>query len=134
MTRELEHVNAGTPFGAWMRRRLKDSKEGLSVSDIDTTVYAMWEYNDKVLYLLEEKAFGDTVHNGQSRLFGVLSSILSHGCKAMGVTWNGLHIVRMQNSGPENSEWLELDGRRVTQQELAEKLNALTQRRNGNSS
>lgn len=134
MTRSLEHVNAGTPFGSWMRQNLKDSKLGLSISDIDTTVYVMWDYKNKVLYLLEEKAYGDTIHAGQSFLFGVLSPVLSHGCKAMGITFNGLHVLRMQNRSPDDSEWIQLDGCKVTATELANRLNALTinNKSNGN--
>ena len=132
MTRALEHMNAGTPFGKWMRESLKDSKFGLNISDIDTTVYVMWDYVNKVLYLLEEKANGDTIHAGQGFLLGTLNSILAHGCKSMGITYNGIHVIRMEKYRPDESEWLTLDGMAITEQELVENLNALTQKRNGN--
>ena len=123
MTRQLEHVNAGTPFGKWFRANLRDSKTGLSIIDIDTIVYYFHEYKQKSIMLIEEKANGDVLHTSQRLSFPILSTIISIGCKAMGVRWLGFHTIRMDGTTPDNSQWTELDGRRITKEQLVKFLN-----------
>lgn len=123
MTREIEIVNAGTPFGRWMRQFLMDSHQGLSITDIDTIVYVLNEYKKNIIMLIEEKASGDTVHNGQGLTLGVLSTMLSVAARIIGIEFWGLHVLRMQNTTPENSQWIRWDGKQITAETLKKFLN-----------
>lgn len=125
-TRQLEHLNAGTAFGKWIREKLKDSSLGLTVLDLDSVLYAFYDYKAKVLFLVEEKAYGDTIHSGQGRTLPVINNALALGCKAMGITYRGLHVIRMERNRPDNSQWTKLDGRSICEADLINTLNGWT--------
>lgn len=123
MTRQLEHVSAGTPCGLWFRQRLKDSNDGLCIIDIDQIIYLIWDWQLNRLMLLEEKARADTIHSGQGRALGLLTKMLAHGAKPCNIDYWGLHVLRMENTRPDNSKWLTLDGNKIAEDRLIRVLN-----------
>lgn len=122
-TRQLEHINAGTPTGTWIRKKLRDSSTGLVVLDIDSTLYMMYDYKAKHFLLLEEKAYGDTIHTAQGLTLPILNKALAIGLKAMCIDYWGLWILRMQGGMPSTSEWMTINGKPVTEVQLIKLLN-----------
>lgn len=123
MTRQLEHINSGSPCSKWFREKLRDSNTGLDVIDIDTIIYMEYDYKNKYLMLVEEKARGDKLGKAQQLAFPVLNLALKLGCKAMGIKYLGFHTIRMDGTRPDNSKWIMYDGKSVTQQQLVDTLN-----------
>lgn len=123
MTRNLEHQNAGTPTGLWFRRRLKDSQDGLTVIDIDTTIYVFEEYERNLLMLVEEKPRGDKVRYAQRKTMQTIDRLLLAGAKECGYGYWGYHVLALQNTTPENSEWIKWDGYGCTVDGLVRILN-----------
>ena len=123
LTRELEFTNAGTPLGKWYREKLRDSNTGLVIIDIDIIVYLFYDYKKKTLSLVEEKARGDTLHTAQQKTLPELDMVLRAGCRERGIKYLGLHRVRFSGTRPDNSSWIELNGVKILENELIEKLN-----------
>lgn len=123
MTRQLEYSCAGTPLGSWFRNNLKDSKDGLVIFDADITLYLTYEYNKKILMLVEEKAHGDTIHKAQGMTLPVITKMLALGAKPAGIEYWGLHILQMENTTPDNSAWIKWDGKIVTTETVKKYLN-----------
>lgn len=123
MTRKLEYSCAGTDLGKWFRVNLKDSKDGLVILDADIMLYFVYDYKKKILMLVEEKARGDKVHTAQGLTLPIINKCLRLGAKAAGIQYWGLHILSMQNTTPDNSEWLKWDGRKIDRETVRMYLN-----------
>ena len=123
MTRQLEYSCAGTPLGSWFRSSLKDSRDGLVILDADITLYFMYEYNKKILMLVEEKSRGDIVHTAQGMTLPVISKMLSLGAKMAEISFWGLHILSMENTTPDNSAWIRWDGKATTSEVVKKYMN-----------
>ena len=110
MTRQLEYSCAGTDLGKWFRSSLKDSKDGLVILDADLILYFVYEYKIKALMLVEEKSRGYTIHTAQGMTLPIITKALSLGADGAGISFWGLHILRMENTTPDNSQWMTWDG------------------------
>lgn len=123
MTRQLEHANAGTPCGKWFRQKLRDSNTGLNIIDVDTVIYFFHDHKQEAIMLVEEKAFGDTMHVASSLSLPILSKLLMAGCKQHNIKWGGLHVLKMSGDRPDNSDKIMWDGQEVTLEQLEKSLN-----------
>lgn len=118
------------PFRRWMRTRLLDSKRGLSVTDLDAVLF---HYLDGRLCLVEAKSGLADVPFSQQDTLSVLDQLLRLGAgtgepvqTARGrrrVAYEGLHVVRVSGSCPDDSQVILLDGRPVSPEELIATLN-----------
>lgn len=117
-------------FNAWVRLHCRDAQAGLTVSDLDLCAFR-WDTGR--LGLFEVKTRGATVPFAQADLLGVADALLRLGAEtgkpvrtARGerpVQYCGLRIVRLEGVDPDHSAWIELDGKRVTREQLADALN-----------
>ena len=123
MTRQLKLVNAGTSFGKWIREKLKDSKDGLNVINIDTMIYILSDYKKDRLMLIEEKANGDQLTYAQGQTFKLIDKALRIGCKEVGLDYRGIHLVSMNRDRPDTSNVLNFDAYPITEDDLIKKLN-----------
>lgn len=118
------------PFRRWMRTRLLDSKRGLSVTDLDAVLF---NYLNGRLCLVECKSHMANVPFSQRDTLSILDQFLRLGAgtgvavsTARGkrrVTYEGLHMLRVSGSCPDNSQVVLLDGRPVSPEELIQVLN-----------
>lgn len=118
------------PFNAWSRLNLRDAQHGLCLSDIDVCAFR-WDTGR--LGVFEVKARGAQVSFAQADLLSVLDQLLRLGAEtgkpirtARGervIEYHGLHVVRMEGLDPDRSAWIEVDGRRVTREQLVDALN-----------
>lgn len=118
------------PFNAWCRMSLRDAQHGLCLSDLDLCAF---RWDSGRLGLFEVKARGAQVSFAQADLLSVLDALLRLGADtgkpirtARGervIEYHGLHVVRMEGLDPDLSAWIELDGKRVTREELIATLN-----------
>lgn len=113
MTRQLEYSCAGTELGKWFRSSLKDSKDGLVILDADIILYFVYDYKLKALMLVEEKAHGDIVHPAQGMTLPIIAKMLHFGSSSAGISFWGLHVLRMENTTPDNSQWMTWNGKKV---------------------
>lgn len=123
MTRQFKLVNAGTAFGRWIKEKLKDSKDGLNVINIDTMIYVISDYKKDRLMLIEEKANGDQLTYAQSQTFKLIDRALRIGCKEVGLDYRGIHLVSMNRGRPDVSEVLNFDAYPITESDLIKRLN-----------
>lgn len=116
-------------FNAWVRLNLRDAQSGLAVSDLDLVLFR-WDLGR--LALAEVKTRGGTVPFAQADLLHVLDQLLAAGAAAgpvetargrRPIEYHGLHVVRMEGLDPDHSAWVELDGKRVTRDQLVDALN-----------
>lgn len=116
-------------FNSWCRLNLRDAQHGLCLSDLDLCAFR-WDFGR--LALFEVKTRGGTVPFAQADLLHVLDQLLAAGAAAgpvetargrRTIDYRGLHVVRMDGLDPDHSAWLEVDGRRVTRDELIRALN-----------
>ena len=123
MTRQLENSFAGTELGSWFRSSLKDSHDGLVILDADIMLYFVYEYNKKILMLVEEKSRGDIIHAAQGMTLPVISRMLTLGARPANVEFWGLHVLRLECTTPDNSAWLEWDGKKTTAEMVKKYMN-----------
>jgi len=117
MTRGIVDGSKMTEFSKWIRSNCRDSKTGLSLSNID---YVITDYKKKTIMILEEKTRLGEVHFAQQRIMEILDKALR-----LLPDWDykGLHIVKFSNEGPEDSFLIELDGLEVTKEGLKDFIN-----------
>ena len=117
-------------FNAWCRLHLLDAQHGLCLSDLDLCAFR-WDLGR--LGLFEVKTRAGKPSFAQEDLLHTLDGLLRLGAEtgkpvrtARGervIAYDGLHVVRMDGLDPDHSVWVELDGRRVTREELIRALN-----------
>lgn len=99
------------------------------MSDLDLCAF---RWDSGKLGVFEVKARGAQVSFAQADLLHVLDQLLAAGAAAgpvetargrRTIDYRGLHVVRMDGLDPDHSAWLEVDGRRVTRDELIRALN-----------
>ena len=122
-TRELVIKTSGSACGNWFRDNLKDSNNGLSIIDADTILYLFEEYNRHIVMLIEEKANGDIIRNGQGRTIAAVDKMLRCGAKESGIEYWGFKVLQMENTTPDNSKWIRFSGKIITKEQLKKYLN-----------
>jgi len=83
------------------------------------------DYKRRELMLVEEKTRGGRLHYGQQQTFKLLDNIVRWACShpQSKTKYRGFHVVRFAGTTPENSNWIEIDGKRVTRDQVVEFMN-----------
>ena len=113
MTRKRIDAHS-TEFGLWLReQKCIDSNLGFIATNVD---YIWANYKTGDWMLIGEKRFKASVTFSQSQLLNKLD-VLCRGDKQ----YHGLHILRFENTSPEDGE-IRLDGNIITKPQLLEFL------------
>lgn len=107
-------------FSGWMRRKLRDSKLGLSIHDLDGILD---DYERKLVMLIEAKSHWGKVSFSQRSTHALVDKALRLASQALGYQYWGYHVIRLSGNDPEDSEVITVDGRRVTAKQLIDFLN-----------
>jgi len=110
---------SGTNFSNWIRAQPID----MSVQDLDFIIH---DYKKNVIFTLEEKCFGSKSNKAQLDTHYIIYQMLR---KANGmrvktmrgerrVVYRGHHIVSFEKTSPDDSEWINIDGKRYDTQRL----------------
>lgn len=138
MTRSCRNGNHRSPFGAWLRVQadLESRAAGLSIIDID---WCLHQYSSRPdgrnvqnVMFIEEKRFAEPLKNHQSDTLAVIYQLFANPrMKVMSkrvrskmaggfvrVRFFGVHLLSFSGAGPDDSEWIEWDRKRITIDQL----------------
>ena len=138
-----EERRIDTPLSSWIRRhpRLDSSANGaaLSITDLDFVIHKYVVRDDKTgvviskqhLMLVEEKAHGANVSVAQGDTLRVLDQLIRNGPAlplvqalrgSLNIKYHGLHVLRLSNTTPENSDAMWWDDKEISDEMLVELL------------
>jgi hypothetical protein len=121
MVREEITGKRNLDFSGWIRSNLTGI-EGYTVFDID---FVYRDYLRKRLQIVEAKVLKGKLTYMQERVIPEIASIFEAGIAAgkpePGWRWMGYHVVRFENTSPENG-LIEWDGKIITREKLIELL------------
>ena len=112
-----------TPFMLWIRRACRDSRTGLSVTNVDADIEDYRDRRHKRTMLMEEKQFMGLLEHGQAQHFMRLdraSRLLAE--SEHGEHW-GFYLVQFSRTGPLDSRAIILNGVPVTPEQLRRLIN-----------
>lgn len=111
-------------FSEWMREHGRPSKTGCHVEHIELGGFVAFDidwllvdYKRQIMRLLEVKTRGATVRFAQADAFKLLDKYCRAGAPLVGGIYLGLSVLRLENTTPTNSAWIEWDGQRITREE-----------------
>lgn len=120
MTRAINHEGEFTAFGRWINRRCRDSRDGLSVTNLD---YVIEDFNRKRMMLLEEKTRGGVLHPAQRMTFKVLDRMLRAGSETDGYAYWGFYLLVLPPLAETPCEGMTLNGKAITEDQLIAHMN-----------
>jgi hypothetical protein len=115
MTREALFTEKMTDFSIWIRSNCRDSKTGLSLTNID---FVVTDYKKKTVAIIEEKTHMGEVHFGQQQIIKVLIDALSSYEKSSDWRFKGFYLVQFIGRGPEEGKPLFINGEERTVEDL----------------
>ena len=121
MVRQEHTGKRNLDFSGWIRSELT-GRRGYTVFDLD---YIHRDYLRKRLQIVESKTFNGEPTTMQKITMREIALIFEAGIAAgkpePGWRWMGYHVVRFENTSPENG-LIEWDGKIITQEKLIELL------------
>lgn len=124
MTRPAYNTERMTKFSLWCRTNLKDSKDGLILTNID---YIFADYKKKEIMMVEEKTHGATeIHYGQSQIFKFVDFALMNTANLDNIggwSYKGFYIVSFSKQDPDDSDRILINHIPVTKEQLTQFLN-----------
>lgn len=120
MTLQAFYPEKMTKFSLWIRKNCKDSKDGLTLTNID---FLFSEYKKKRIMIIEEKTHGKTTLSfGQSQIFKLLDAALKF-APIEPWKYDGIFVVSFSNEDPDDSDKILINNIQVTKQQLIDFLN-----------
>lgn len=119
-------------FSQWLRKycRPSSSYDSCQVAGIELARFVafdldfvLYDYERKMLQLLEVKTHNGRPSGSQRKTFGMLNQILALGAPLAGVQYLGLHYLIMDAEQPFESENITWDGVAITQEECWRRVN-----------
>lgn len=124
MTRPAYYKGKMTDFSLWIRNNCNDSKNGLSLTNID---YIFTDYKKKRLKIVEEKTYGTTeLTYAQSQIFKYVDFALKNTAnldEIGGWEYEGMFIITFSNTDPDNSGEIKVNNVTTTKEKLLKFLN-----------
>lgn len=109
-----------TPFGIWIREYLKDSRDGLSVTNLD---YVFEDFHKKILMLVEEKTNGGHLGNAQKLTFQVIDRGLKKVAADLGYDYWGFYLIQLPKNATMIGPGVTINGKPISVEELQKHLN-----------
>ncbi len=121
MTRRAQFTDRMTPLSLWIRRKCRDSREGLSVTNVD---YAIEDYHNKKLMFLEEKTRGGILGYAQSETFKIVDRLaeFAHLIKPAYDYW-GFYVLTFPDDKDNICDGMTLNGFAITEPQLIDHIN-----------
>lgn len=113
MTRKANDISRFTQFSMWIRKWCKDSKDGLSLTNLD---YVVIEYRKKKFFLLEEKQYMSNLKPGQKIIFKLLDNFMKNNIDFDGYEYWGFYLIQLPEELPGNG--MKLNYKPITSEEL----------------
>jgi len=123
MTRPVYDEKRLTPFGLWIRRTCRNSKLGLSVTNIDYEIEDFRDRDRKRIMLVEEKQYMGKLHYGQAMHFMRLDQAERLLAEREGFEYRGFFLVQLSAESPENSDLILVNGVEVSEEGLRRFIN-----------
>jgi hypothetical protein len=120
--RDVLNQDQFTPFGLWIRQYLRDSTQGLSVTNLD---YVIEDFHHKRIMLLEEKQSGGKLHRAQMLTFQVLDRCLEVMAERVSPKYDywGFFVLMFPNKANMPGPGMTLNGKVITTEQLQKHLN-----------
>jgi len=120
--RDVIQADQFTPFGIWIRQYLRDSKTGLTVTNLD---YIFEDYKAKKIMLVEEKQNGGRLHTGQMLTFKVLDYALTKMAEAGDHDYDywGFYTLKFPKGCSMPGPGMTLNDNLITGEQLTDHLN-----------
>lgn len=119
-------------FSAYLRKTGRPSQRGCRVKGIEVGAFTandldfiLWDYERRMLQLLEVKTRNGKVGYSQSQVLGVLDVIIRAGAPVANVKYLGFHILVMDDLKPSSSKKILWDGDPVSKEVCWQKINML---------
>lgn len=112
-----------TPLGMWVRQYLRDSSDGLSVTNLD---FIIEDFKHKKIQLLEEKQQGGNLHRGQLLTFNVLDQCLEKVAPRVGYEYCGFFVLQFPKGATMPGPGMKMNGQTITNEQLRDHLNFTT--------
>jgi len=135
MTREAIHAEEFTPFGLWVKEKLRDSRRakngraaGLCVTNLDYVFESFKPiaatHARRCIMLVEEKQNGASLQTGQQLTFHLLDKALRIAMPQLNYDYWGFYLLSFSGLGtsPSDDAAMSLNGNRITEQELIDHL------------
>lgn len=123
MTREAMFTAKMTAFSAWIRENCMEASSGLAVTNLDFILRRFDDPANQRIMLIEEKMNWSLLTRSQARTFQLLDTVLTIYSLAHSLNYLGFYLVQFQNSSPEDSEWIAINTKRATPDQLRLHLN-----------
>jgi hypothetical protein len=118
--RQVNNKEQFTPFGIWIREYLRDSRDGLSVTNLD---YVIEDFRNKKVLLLEEKQSGGVLHKAQTLTFKIIDRCLQAYAPRMNYEYWGFYVLIFPSGASMPGPGMTLNGKKITAEELQNHLN-----------
>lgn len=136
--KRLIYTQAIPPFNQWINELREDElnprKYGFSFTDIDGVFFRLEKNDDVSVALLEVKIYGkrstQNVSTVNKKLFSALNSVMT-ACDGRFYRYTldgenipfcfnylGMHVLKMSDTRPDDSEWMTWDGHYIDQDTL----------------
>lgn len=109
-----------TPFGLWIRQYLRDSRDGLSVTNLD---YVFEDFNNKKIMLVEEKQSCGKMHKAQLLTFNVIDYALYMRAEKFGYDYWGFYLLQFPKDCTMPGPGMRLNDLVVSTEQLVAHLN-----------
>lgn len=109
-----------TPFGIWVREYIRNSNQGICVTNLD---FVIEDFRKKKIMLLEEKQNGGVIHKGQFLTFDVLDFALRKSTPKSGYEYWGFFLLQFPRGCTMPGPGMTLNGKLITAEELQAHLN-----------
>jgi hypothetical protein len=117
MTRAANDIARFTPFSRWVRKYCKDSKKGLSLTNLD---FIMVEYKQKKVFMLEEKQYMSDLKTGQRIIFQLVDGVFREHFQRIGYDYWGFFLIQLPKERPE--EGMKLNYKEITSEQLKQHI------------
>jgi len=119
-------------FSQWLRRYCRPSKTGCKLHGIELGGFVvfdldfiLWDYNRRLLQLLEVKTHNGKVRWSQEKMLQMLDVVIKSGAPLNRITYLGLHVLGMTEDEPWASKRIVWDGIEITSEECWRRVNML---------
>jgi hypothetical protein len=118
--RSAIHKDQFTPFGLWLQQYLRQSGDGLSITNLD---YVIEDFKHKRIMLLEEKQNNGGVGRAQLLTFNVLDRALTAMSERNGYEYWGFFVVKFPRGADMPGPGMTINDHLVGADELQRHLN-----------
>lgn len=123
-----EKTNSMTPFSDWLRKQ--SGPLSSKFFDSENLDYIWLNYRQGWMITIEEKRYGATPTEAQTDTHNIIRQMLEYASSHPVDTWRGRrpieyrghYVLSFENTSPDDSKWIRINGKMETRVELATNL------------